>query len=91
MKRTVLFWLMIQRSMVIWPCHFGPVVALYIMVEVVCSPYGKQENKREIRRGQSSIIPFREIRTSDLKPPTGPHLLKVPVPPNSDTGWEPSH
>jgi hypothetical protein len=50
----------------------------------------KTERNTETRREKGLKIPFKGTPPNNLKPPTRPHLLKVPPPPSSTTGWGPS-
>jgi hypothetical protein len=66
--------------------------AQYIMIvahrEWKLLPVDYQEARRE--EGAGFQYPLQGNTLSDQLPPTRPHLLKVPPPPNSTTGQEPS-
>jgi hypothetical protein len=53
------------------------VVAIYLVVV-----RKQKEKKRE------TTSPFKDTPYNDPKPPTRPHLLMAPPPPNSTMGWD---
>jgi hypothetical protein len=53
----------------------------------MCLPRGGEGRKREVGRGWGPNIPFKGMPPMTYIPLTGPHLLKVPPPSNSATGW----
>jgi hypothetical protein len=65
-KEEKRFGLTVSEVLVTWPCHFGSVVALYIMVEVhsregLFTSWQLGSKERETRESWAPSIPFKGI------------------------------